>query len=85
MEVASSERGYTVEATRDSVKIRTVLAGESGPFTADLELSAPSGTQVTIRAVGGFRRNPSEIALSGVAKRFYQGNRFSTPAQRITI
>jgi Zn-dependent M28 family amino/carboxypeptidase len=85
MEVASSERGYTVEKTRDSVKIRTVVAGESGPFKADLELSAPSGTQVAVRAVGGFRRNPSEIILSGTAKRFYQGNRFTTPAQRITI
>lgn len=85
MEIASSERGYTVEKTHDSVKIRTVLAGESGPFKADLELSAPPGTQVTIRAVGGFRRNPREITLSGAAKRFYQGNQFATPAQRVTI
>ncbi len=85
IEVASSERGYTVESTRDSVKIRTVSAGESAPFKADLELSAPSGTQVTVRAVGGFRRNPSEIVLSGAAKRFYQGNQFTTPAQRLTI
>ncbi len=85
IEVASSERGYTVESTRDSVKIRTVLAGESGPFKAALELSAPSGTQVTVRAVGGFRRNSSEITLSGAAKRFYQGNQFKTPAQLVTI
>jgi len=85
IEVASSERGYTVESTRDSVKIRTVLAGESGPFKADLELFAPSGTQVTVRAVGGFRRNSSGITLSGAAKRFYRGNQFTTPAQHITI
>jgi len=85
MEVGSSERGYTVENTRDSAKIRIVLAGESGPFKADLELSALSGMRGTVRAVGGFRRNPSEIILTGTAKRFYQGNRFETPAQRITI
>jgi hypothetical protein len=85
MEVGSSERGYTVENTRDSAKIRIILAGESGPFKADLELSALSGMHVTVRAVGGFRRNPSEIILTGTAKRFYQGNRFETPAQRITI
>ena len=85
MEVASSEQSYTVEKGRDTVKIRTVLAGESGRFAAGLELSAPSGTQVTVRATGGYRQNPSEIVLTGTGKRFYQGNRFTVPAQSITI
>jgi len=85
MEVESSERSYSVERTRDSVKIRTMLAGESGPFTADLELSAASGTQVIVRATGGFSRNPFGIVLEGAGKRFYQGNRFTTPIERITI
>ncbi len=85
MEVASSEHSYTVERTPDSVNIRTVLAGEPGPFTANLELSVPSGAQITVRATGAYHRNPSDIALTGIGKRFYQGNRFATPAERITI
>lgn len=85
MEVASSEHSYTVERTPDSVNIRTVLAGEPGPFTANLELSVPSGAQITVRATGAYHRNPSDVALTGIGKRFYQGNRLATPAERITI
>lgn len=85
MEVVSSERSYTMKKTRDSVKVSTILAGELGPFTAEVELSAPSGTQVIVRATGGYRRNPSEIVLTGAGKRFYQGNQFTTPTEPITI
>ncbi|MGI6130614.1 MAG: M28 family metallopeptidase [Bacillota bacterium] len=85
MEIVSSERSYTMKKTRDSVKISTILAGEPGPFTAEVELSAPSGTQVMVRATGAYRRNPSEIVLTGAGKRFYQGNEFITHAKPITI
>ena len=55
MEVVSSERATPEENTRFS-QDSTILAGEPGPFTAEVELSAPSGTQV-IGAIGGYRRN----------------------------
>lgn len=84
-EVVSSERGYTLSKTRDLVKIRTVLAQDPGPLTANLELSAPSGAQFTVHAEGGLGRNPSDIILKGTGKRFYKGNRFTTPTSLITI
>ncbi len=83
MEVASSDRGYVVERTGESVRISTMLTGASEPYESAVELSVPSGAQVSVRAVGGFRLNPSEIVLAGEGKRFYQDNQFIVSAEPI--
>ncbi len=85
IEVTSHDRGYEIEKARGRITIRTVLAGEPGPYTSSVELSVPNGTELLVRAIGGFRRNPSEILLAGTDKRFYQVNQFRTSTERITI